>query len=570
MMLRTKLHLTSGRAAFAGVAAFAMIVAMATSASANLSGSTFEGNDGNLIVNTPGNTDWANVAGVVTGLDKSADKTDNAFGQGTKEDDPNVTIVTGAIPPNKNDLTRFYVASQFANGANYLYLAWERLINIGNANMDLEINQNPTAGFTSSTTGNITLNRTAGDLLVTYDFAGSGTPTLGLLTWVTSGATSQCFSANALPCWGNRVDLSGLNEAEGAVNTGTVTDPLPPNAPRSLTAGLFGEAAINLTAAGVFPPGTCRAFGSTFLKSRSSSSFPAEVKDFVAPQPVSISNCGSINIIKHSDPRGQNQDFSYTSTIPSTASCSLDPTPDSFTLNDSAGVDPAAPITSGTANTEHCSNVVAGTYTVTEGADPANFAFESLTCTADGGGSFTTSGKVATINVAPGSTVTCVYTNKLQTGAIQVTKTYKHAADGPGDHPQAGVSFTVNGVTKQTDANGIACFDGLLFGTYTVHETVPAGYHVDANDKQVTVDNTASCTDNPFGGETVSFHNTPLTNITASVDSQVVGGTSSTISCVDGSGGTVASGSTGADGDGSVTASDLQPGTYTCTIVVDP
>jgi hypothetical protein len=314
---------------------------------------------------------------------------------------------------------------------------------------------------------------------------------------------------------------------------------------------------------------SCEALGSAFLKSRSSASFPAEVKDFVAPQPVNISNCGAINIIKHTDPRGINQDFNYTSTIPATPStCTLDTTPDSFTLNDSAGVDPS-PLT-GSANTEQCTNVPAGTYTVTEGADPANFAFESLACTADGGSSFTTLGKTATITVAPNSTVTCTYTNKRQTGAIKVTKTRKHAADGAGDHPHAGVDFTVNGVTKPTDANGQACFDGLLFGSYTVHETVPAGYHVDANDKSVTVDNTASCSDNPYVGETVSFHNTPLTDITASVNSQVDGGTASTIVCTDGNGNTVATGSTGANGDGSASVSNLEPGTYTCTIVIDP
>jgi len=147
-----------------------------------------------------------------------------------------------------------------------------------------------------------------------------------------------------------------------------------------------------------------------------------------------------------------------------------------------------------------------------------------------------------------------------------VTKTRKHAADGTGDHPQAGVSFTVGGVTKQTDSNGVACFDGLLFGTYTVHETVPAGYHVDANDKQVTVDNTATCSGSPYVGETVSFHNTPLTDITVSVNSQVDGGTASTVTCTPAG----PSGSSGANGDFSGTTTDLEPGTYTCTIVVDP
>src|SRR5690606_33077182 len=52
-------------------------------------------------------------------------------------------------------------------------------------------------------------------------------------------------------------------------------------------------------------------------------------------------------------------------------------------------------------------------------------------------------------------------------GAIRVTKTRKHAASGAGDHPHAGVSFTVNGVTKATDASGQVCFDNLLLGSYS-------------------------------------------------------------------------------------------------------
>ena len=60
----------------------------------------------------------------------------------------------------------------------------------------------------------------------------------------------------------------------------------------------------------------------------------------------------------------------------------------------------------------------------------------------------------------------------------------------------------------------------------------------------------------------------PLTNITVSVDSQVDGGTASVIECGDDSV------DTGANGDGSLTVSGLQPTapavTLTCTIVVDP
>ncbi len=521
---------------------------------ANLAGSTFEGNDGNLVVNTPGNTDWVNVAGRVRGDDLASGTSDNSFGQGTKEDDPNVSVVTGSIPPQKSDLTRFYFASEFANNSNFLYLAWERSNVLGSANMDFEINKLAQPNLT--TTGQKTLNRSPGDLLVTFDFGGSGAPSLGLLRWVTTGSADQCFSANSLPCWGNRVNLSGLGEAEGAVNSVTVTDPI---ANVSLPAGTFGEASVNLTAAGVFPAGTCSAFGSVFLKSRSSASFPAEVKDFVAPQPVNISNCGEIKIIKHTDPRGLDQNFSYTSNIAGAElACTSDSTPASFTLNDSAGVD-------NTVNTEDCKNVPAGSYTVVEGADPANFVLESLICST-GGSQDATNPRQANITLSPGATVTCTYTNQQLTGAIQVTKTRKHAADGQGDHPHAGVSFTVNGVTKVTDANGVACFDGLTFGTYTVHETVPAGYNVDANDKQVTVDNATTCSANPYVGETVSFHNTPLTDLSVTINSQVDGGTASTVTCTpDGP-----SGSTGANGDGTFSDTNLTPGTYTCTIVIDP
>ena len=540
--LRAHRYTKTWRVGIPIVAAGLLVFSMSSVAHANLAGSTFEGNDGNLVVNTTGNTDWINAPARVTGTDLSNSKQDNAFGQGSNEDDPAVTVVNGSIPPNKNDLTRFYVASEFSGGSNFLYLAWERAVNIGSANLDFELNQSVTAGFNASTTGPITLTRTAGDILVTYDFGGSGTPTLGLLKWVTTGAASQCFSANTVPCWGNRVNLSAAGFAEGQVNAGTVSEPI---AGGNLTAGLFGEAAINLTAAGVFPPGTCEAFGSTFLKSRSSASFPAELKDFVAPQPVDISNCGKIIVKKVTVPSPDPTDTSFAFTLggggnPAPTGVTF---PKLFSLKD-GGSD--------------TTQVFAGSgYSAAETV-PANWSLTSATCS-DGS-------PVTNIAVSPNETVTCTFTNTLQLGAIQVTKTRKHAADGAGDHPHAGVSFTVGGVTKQTGANGVACFDGLTFGSYTVHETVPAGYSVDANDKSVTVDNVATCAGSPYTGETVSFHNTPLTDITVSVNSQVDGGTASTVTCTPAG----PSGSSGGNGDFSGTTTDLAPGVYTCVIDVDP
>src|SRR2546422_445078 len=76
--------------------------------SALVGASVFEGGDGNLVVDTSGNSDWVNAPNLVASVDQPSGTTDNSFGQGTKEDNAAVTVVTGSIPPNKSDLTRFY------------------------------------------------------------------------------------------------------------------------------------------------------------------------------------------------------------------------------------------------------------------------------------------------------------------------------------------------------------------------------------------------------------------------------------------------------------------------------
>src|SRR5215470_4955928 len=323
-----------------------------------LAGSTFAGGDGNLLASptTFGATDWQNVAGLNADFDLPSGTGDNSFGQGTKEDDPNVSVVSGSIPPNKSDLTRFYEASEFAGGSNFLYLAWERTNVLGSANMDFEINQATTPGLGSP--GNHTINRTAGDLLVTFDFTnGGGRPTLGLLTWVTSGPTSQCFSSNSLPCWGNHIDLNSSDSIGAVNNLDAVSDPIAPNAPRSLDPLTFGEAAINLTAAGVFPSGTCEALGSAFLKSRASASFGAEVKDFVAPVAVNITNCGMINI--HKVTENGDGSFGYTTTGGLT--------PPTFSLSNGG-------------TRSYKDTVLPGPYSVIESTLPSGWTLKKLTC----------------------------------------------------------------------------------------------------------------------------------------------------------------------------------------------
>ena len=115
-----------------------------------------------------------------------------------------------------------------------------------------------------------------------------------------------------------------------------------------------------------------------------------------------------------------------------------------------------------------------------------------------------------------------------------------------------------------------------LVGDYTVTEDVPDGYVSDDEEQTVSVVLGPDCADEEEDPVTVNFLNTPLTDVTVSVNSQVDGGTFSSIDCnttvedpdslpdkgfnADGDG----------DGDDSLTLSDLEPRTVVCTIVIDP
>jgi hypothetical protein len=535
----------------------------------------FEDDDGDLTPNDTPNFDWNNFApttwtgtspyrqadAFVSGWtfkgieDAQIANSDTAFAGGTKQDDNCPTVNTGKAP-NKDDLKRIYLASKVVDGHTYLMLSWLRIpqnTTSPSAHIGFEFNKGTDGPCGGNSDG--LMKRVAGDMLIVYDFEGGATdtPVITLRLWVTSG-TCEVGSVNP-PCWGPATNLSALGYAEAKVNTfGSVSDELSPSPPESLGTNEFGEAGIDLTDAGVFEAGSCESFGTAFGVSRSSgNSGTAQMKDLIGPADFTLANCGTVIIHKVTDPAGDTTtDFGYTTNVTTTPSSTTSP----FSLKDGE--------TNTIVNVNPGSNLH-----VTEDDPGPSYLLTDIDCSASTvpGGNYSTdtSTRAVTFSIGGGETLECTFTNTLQRGAILVTKTRKHAADGPGDHPHSGVSFTVNGETSSTDGNGQVCFDGLPFGNYDAVETVPSGYVADGDTTQsVTVDNNAKCTDDPYVGETVSFSNTPLTDITVSVNSQVNGGTASTIDC------TIVSGSTDSNGDGSVTALDLQPGTYVCTIVIDP
>jgi hypothetical protein len=498
--------------------------------------------------------DWASVD-EIRKSDLPSGAADDSFGQGGKEDTPVPAVVDGSIPPNKSDLLHFGVYLEQTATTKFVHLFWHRVQEpSGTTNMDFEFNQSETLS------GNgVTPIRTAGDLLIQYDLAQGGVnPQLFLSRWVTTGAgAALCEASNQTPCWGKRVNLSAapamgeVKRASGSINTSAIpaTDSdglavdldgngsIDPVSPRT-----FGEASIDFSS--LVPEGTCVAFGSAYLKSRSSDSFSAAMKDFIAPESVNISNCGGVKVIKKDDADNRLAGAVFT--------LYEDAAPVGGTAPGAEDTDSAGTCTTAANGECTISGVFQGDYWLVETTTPSGYETAAP----------------QTVVVVADSVVEKTFVDPRQRGAILVTKTRKHAASGAGDHPHAGVNFTVNGVTKATDANGQACFDNLLFSSYTVTETVPTGYAGEAP-KAVTVDNRASCSDMTYVGETVSFHNTPLSTLAVTFTSQITGGTAAKISC------------TGLTDDGpdetpsafddiTETFSDLQPGTYTCTVVVDP
>jgi len=273
--------------------------------------------DGNAKPFTAGNKEWQTVigtAGFTFARDLAKDANDESFGQGAKEDSLQPQIVNGSIPPNKNDFTRFYVYTEVnaTDGHLYFAFAWFRTNDTGTSNQDVELNRvPPTEEGVGTPQHRLVTHRSAGDVLITFD-THANNPALvdiGLAIWGSPSGTRGCIASNTAPCWlGEKVgsqfkpiDLGTF--AEGAVNGGDIDDVTQTSAGGTggtIGARRFGEANVDLTAAGVVDPNKCAALSSAFLKSRSSDSFSAELKDYVPPIPLNLGNC-TINLNKTDD-----------------------------------------------------------------------------------------------------------------------------------------------------------------------------------------------------------------------------------------------------------------------------
>src|SRR6185503_17494079 len=261
--------------------------------------------DGNLLANSPTNGigDWlsntgsggfvlfTNGATVNTNntfhiVDLFESGSDNIFSGGLKvNDNPNQWTWTSSQPPAKNEINHGMLhISQDTNGHIWAIVAGDRLSDNGSAYIDFEFLQvalsvNTNGSFTSAGPN---CGRTVNDFLLTVAFTGGGS---------TADFFVQRWRAtNSQPCGFDYVDEAlPTNKVFAAVNTTTLSVPYGAFGGTTYAPNLFAEAAVDLTALiSGFDP--CLSIGvkTVLIKTKTSASADAAIKDFVNPIQVSL------------------------------------------------------------------------------------------------------------------------------------------------------------------------------------------------------------------------------------------------------------------------------------------
>ncbi len=254
-----------------------------------LPGSTFQGGDGDQ-ADEGSSIDWEGfqAAGRVV---HSPDE-DHAFAGGSKEDVPGEWALTSegnGVSPAKDNILDAWSAIDRPAADVFAYLGFTREKANGDTYVAFELNRD--ARLWDNGRDEIPCRQT-GDVAVAMVAHGNGID-LVLQRWITelSDATSGCATRGHFE---QRASMPA-GSAQGDVNQVAITSHLPGTfAPGSQIrdAGLFGEAALNLSA--LFQAGfgdRCFAFSSIWMHSRSSDSEQSNLQDYVAPHPVSVRSC---------------------------------------------------------------------------------------------------------------------------------------------------------------------------------------------------------------------------------------------------------------------------------------
>jgi hypothetical protein len=437
---------------------------------ATLTGSNFEIDDSaNLKVDhlgPPALVDWASLANPidlsgpeVRAIDAPTGQNDDSYKGGVKEDTACPDETTGSIPNNKSDLLTLHVYEEPGVGTHpgFLNLAWGRVSDpSGTTLMDFEFNQSE-----SDCTVGPNKVRTVDDLLIEYaiDQGGARANITGRLWTGTAWGPAQNLSANNPLCGG------------GPCAVGTISSSAIPAAESdglgAKQARTFGEAQIDLRL--IFQSDECVSFGSAMLKSRSSDAFTSQLKDFIAPVPINLQNCGNVIIRKQTDP-------------------DEDPNTTSFGYTKSFGTDPAS------ANTftltddgvqDYNDTVLFGSgYTVVEDVLPTGWDFVNVDCSASSGVTPVINGAQVTFAIdSDADVLDCTYNNEAR-GSIIIEKVttggfgaFDFGSDADLPSPAVNGDFSLTTTAAGAAGKDSKTFSNLVAGTvYDVTESIPAGW----------------------------------------------------------------------------------------------
>jgi hypothetical protein len=486
-------------------------------------------------------------------------------------------IVTGSVPPNKDDLFDVATNTYISGNQSELDIGMIRTNNNGSSHVDFELNRNnwtpgstggaTCADNTTGITGFVCPKRTEGDLLISFEISPSGagvTVATRYFVWdlpggINAGAgkrptsTVNCdgpLTGNENTCPWEEISAPATTVLVTSVNNADMPaqpwgNRLPSGATTlTIPQGGWFEAGLDLDALG-FPP-SCPGFGTASAKSRSSgSSVTSALTDLAGPFPINLNNCADITIVKQTDPDGATQSFTFTPSYNGGATFNL---------------------TDGQSN--FSGNLAPGTYSVAE-TPVTGWTLTSATC--DDGS------PVTAISLQANEHVTCTFNNRAR-GAIKIlkesTKTGNPLVSTAGAVFSYGTNLSVtdNGAGDEDSTIGSVCVSNLAPGNYTVNETSPpSGYGGASQTDQVAtaVGGTNCTTSLPTGAAVVTFTNPPLSDIQVRFRDGGSGETSATITCDNSTGSTDPAGTTGWDTTQTITGVNA-PTTVVCTIVVDP
>jgi hypothetical protein len=286
---------------------------------APLTGSTFQGADGNQKTPLPGDgdytamparTDWQTYAASprLAKLPDGSGLADTWFFHGKEQEPDKWTFQQDTVSPGKADVLGAWSVADPVSSNVFLYLSFFRAAAGGTTFYNFELNQ-LTSTWTNSQ-GTVIPCRKNGDIIVSFELQG-GAGDVGVQVWKwesTSPGPAACPEGKIgtwTPSGMLSTDAGGNTIAQGAMNTGPIANYLDFNldgdndastnpSPASFdSADTFGEAALNLSKvlAGLNSGDSCFNFGQLQLHTRSSQPFTADLKDFIAPQPIVARSC---------------------------------------------------------------------------------------------------------------------------------------------------------------------------------------------------------------------------------------------------------------------------------------